>query len=450
VASFAPVDGEATLRSFVAYLDAAEEAEETLEATQPADQDSVKLMTVHAAKGLEFECVFVPSVAASEGKGGAKVYSLFPNTRASNPLTSRTELPFEVREDADHLPRFEGKVGDFQDAVKARALEDERRLFYVALTRAKQRLAVTASWWYGRDKREKGPSQFWDELEPLAERDLLTVVRKDEKPAENPMFEAMESRREWPPPARAGTDDRLFVDGWGVAADSIVDGATTIDSLLDKLSADERTTAAALIAEHEQDLSMIAAAVTPPAPAEPDVPEIVSATRWIALQNGDVTAWDLVRPLPERPTIARRIGTEVHRLIEERNRGISPFANEHDLDEPGAHTEPSRIGQLLERWKELGYADRTLARLPSGEPMVELPFAMKKDGRIIRGRIDAVYETDDGGLEIVDWKAGSGASKPDGNQISLYVEALGQFDGDSLRLIRAAYVRLAAEERELP
>ncbi|MFN2594222.1 MAG: UvrD-helicase domain-containing protein, partial [Actinomycetota bacterium] len=440
VASFAPVDGEATLRSLLAYLDAAEEAEETLEATQPADQDSVKLMTVHSAKGLEFECVFVPSVAASESKNG-KVYSLFPNTRASNPLTSRTELPYEVREDREHLPKFKGKVGDFQEAVKLRALEDERRLFYVALTRAKQRLAVTASWWYGRDKREKGPSQFWEELEPLSESGLLEVVRKDDKPEENPMFEAMEDRREWPPVARVGIDDALFDDGWGVAADSVVDGSVTVESLLEQLSPDERAQAEALIAEHEQDLSLIAAAMTPPAPAEPEVPEIVSATRWIALQNGDITAWDLVRPLPERPTIARRIGTEVHRRIEERNRGISPFANEHDLDEPGAVSEPSKIGKLLDRWEELGYNERTIARLPSGEPMIELPFAMKKEGRIIRGRIDAVYETDDGGLEIVDWKTGSVPEHKDDDQISLYAAALAAAAQEK-RPVRVTYAQI--------
>ena len=48
----------------------------------------MKLMTVHSAKGLEFECVFVPSVASAIGKSGEPVYSIFPNTRASNPLTS--------------------------------------------------------------------------------------------------------------------------------------------------------------------------------------------------------------------------------------------------------------------------------------------------------------------------------------------------------------------------
>ena len=99
VASFAPIEGEATLRSFIAYLDAAEDAEETLDASQPAEQDSVKLMTVHSAKGLEFECVFVPSVAAKKNAKGVHVWSIFPSTRASNPLTSVAELPYEVRED---------------------------------------------------------------------------------------------------------------------------------------------------------------------------------------------------------------------------------------------------------------------------------------------------------------------------------------------------------------
>ncbi|MDQ3877752.1 MAG: ATP-dependent helicase, partial [Actinomycetota bacterium] len=351
VASFAPVEGEATLRSFIAYLDAAEDAEETLDATQPADQDSVKLMTIHSAKGLEFECVFVPSVASAISKSsGEPVYSIFPNTRASNPLTSYAELPYEVREDSGHLPKFDGKLNDFLKAVRERVIEDERRLFYVALTRAKQRLAVTAAWWYGRDQKEKGPSPFWSEVAALEKDGLVECVENADMPETNPMFDAMEDRREWPPVARIGVGDSLFLDGWGAAADSVVDGSVTIESLLETLSPEERASAEALIAEHEQDLSLIAAAVTPPAPAEPEVPEIVSATRWIALQNGDITAWDLVRPLPERPTIARRIGTEVHRLIEERNRGISPFANEHDLDEPGAVSEPSKIGKLLQRW----------------------------------------------------------------------------------------------------
>ncbi|GIV34638.1 MAG: DNA helicase [Chitinophagales bacterium] len=85
--------------------------------------DTVKLMTIHAAKGLEFECVFVSGLEEN----------LFPNA-----------LSLDSRED----------------------LEEERRLFYVAITRAKSRLTLT----YARSRYRYGnliycePSRFIDEL----------------------------------------------------------------------------------------------------------------------------------------------------------------------------------------------------------------------------------------------------------------------------------------------
>ncbi|HEX2294372.1 MAG TPA: ATP-dependent DNA helicase [Actinomycetota bacterium] len=423
VAAFAPVEGEATLRSFIAYLDAADAAEETLDATQPADQDSVKLMTVHTAKGLEFECVFVPSLSAGVGKTGEPIFSIFPNTRASNPLTSYSELPYEVREDAEHLPKFEGKLADFQKAVRDRVLEDERRLLYVALTRAKQNLAVTAAWWYGRDQQPKGPSPFWTELAELD--DLVDCVARADVPDANPLFVAMEDRRTWPPAARIGEDDELFVDGWGRAADEVVSGARPAASWLADLSDDERAEAERLIAAYEDDLQVIAAAVTPRPPAEPSVPDFVSATAHVRLGKREIEAWDLVRPLPDRPTRARRLGTEVHRMIEERSRGIAAFPDEGELDEPGAVGGGDVRADLLAHWEASGYGDRPLAVLPSGEPMVELPFTLARGGRFIRGRIDAVYEGPDGGLEIVDFKTGRRFEVDDEHdQLALYAEAL--------------------------
>jgi DNA helicase-2/ATP-dependent DNA helicase PcrA len=425
VASFAPVEGEATLRTLIDYLDAAEDAEETLEATQPADQDSVKLMTVHSAKGLEFECVFVPSAAASANRSGEKVWSIFPNTVAPNPLTSYSELPYEVREDAEHLPSFTpGKLADFQKAVKDRVIEDERRLFYVALTRAKQRLAVTASWWYGRDKREKGSSIFWDELDALEESGLVEVVRRDDMPEGNPLFEAMQDRAVWPPAPRIGVDDPLFPQGWGSAADQIVAGDVAIDSLVAGLDANEHAAAVELISAHDDDLGTIASAMVDEAPAQPSVPDILSATSLVRLGTNDITAWDLVRPLPDRPTTARRIGTEVHRRIEEQSRGMSPFADETELDKPSKIAKSSLITELIDNWQGSGYAERKIAELPSGEPMVELPFALRWNGRIVRGRIDAVYETEEGGLEIVDFKTGARFEPAEQDQLAIYASAL--------------------------
>jgi DNA helicase-2/ATP-dependent DNA helicase PcrA len=424
VASFAPVEGEATLRSFIAYLDAAEAAEETLEATQPADQDSVKLMTVHTAKGLEFECVFVPSVAAATNKHGDPIYSIFPNTRASNPLTSYSELPYEVREDAEHLPKFEGKLADFQKAVRDRVLEDERRLFYVSLTRAKQNLAVTASWWYGRDKQPKGPSPFWQELAELEEAGLVECVARADAPEENPLFLAMEDRRQWPPEPRIGAADDLFPDGWGAAADAVVAGTTPVASLLGGLPADERAEAERLVASFEDDLQVIAAGLGKRSTCEPKMPDFVSATSQVRLGKREIGPWTLARPLPERPTAERRLGTEVHRLIEERLRGMGVFPDEDELDEPGQVAGDDVRDALLAQWESAGYGAKTLAALPSGESMVELPFTLRRDGRFVRGRIDAVFEAP-GGIEIVDFKTGQRFEvDEEHDQLALYAEAL--------------------------
>jgi RecB family exonuclease len=57
--------------------------------------------------------------------------------------------------------------------------------------------------------------------------------------------------------------------------------------------------------------------------------------------------------------------------------------------------------------------------------MVELPFTLRKDDKVIRGRIDAVYETDAGGLEVVDFKTGARFERSDeADQLEVYAEAL--------------------------
>ena len=56
--------------------------------------------------------------------------------------------------------------------------------------------------------------------------------------------------------------------------------------------------------------------------------------------------------------------------------------------------------------------------------MAELPFVLKVGPRLVRGRIDAVYETDDGGLEVVDFKTGSPEDVDGVDQLDLYAVAL--------------------------
>ena len=435
VAAFSPLEGEATLRSLLAFLDAAEEADETLESSQPAAADSVKLMTVHAAKGLEFECVFVPSVASSTNSKGDYVYSVFPDNRMSNPMTSHAQLPYQVREDACHLPAFDGNSSRFAQAVKERVAEDERRLLYVATTRAKQHLGVTAAWWYGRGDRVVGPSLFWNDLAELETTGAVEVVERVERPEAseaNPTFAALSEESSWPPAPRSGIDDPLFEGGWGAAAEAALASKDAYDQFVAALSEEERAQHELLRAGHLSGLELIAEAVTSkPTPESEPVPEIISATDHVSLTAARLDPAELSRPLPERPSDARAIGTEVHRVIEQLLREahggeaqVSSLPDESELDEPLGVEDRDEIERRLEFFRALGYTDRTLARLPSGELMIELPFALRIGSRIVRGRIDAVFEDDSGGFELVDFKTGARFESEDEDQLGLYAAAL--------------------------
>ncbi|MFA5163601.1 MAG: ATP-dependent DNA helicase [Patescibacteria group bacterium] len=113
------------------------------------DADVVKIMTVHAAKGLEFKYVFLPNLVDKQ----------FPSIHRGEKI----ELPEPlVREKTTSSSDFH--------------LEEERRLFYVALTRAKDELYLTAAKDYG-GAREKKPSKFITEMGIVADSPVNLDVK---------------------------------------------------------------------------------------------------------------------------------------------------------------------------------------------------------------------------------------------------------------------------------
>ncbi|HEY2942817.1 MAG TPA: ATP-dependent DNA helicase, partial [Vicinamibacteria bacterium] len=114
--------------AFVAHLDLLREAgDDPAVAEADFDQDAVSVLTVHKAKGLEFPLVFLVSCVEQK----------FPVKRRPDPL----ELPPELVE--------EGLGG-----VDAH-LHEERRLFYVGMTRAKEELVLTSAGDYGTARIRK-------------------------------------------------------------------------------------------------------------------------------------------------------------------------------------------------------------------------------------------------------------------------------------------------------
>ena len=142
VAEFQAVDGEVSLPALLAYLTAQDEFGNGLDLATPTAADSVKLLTVHRAKGLEWDHVFLVGVCETR----------FPSNRSRTLWTSSPAvLPAPLRGDAGDLPQLAGYDKAALDAYRvgsrAHDQEEELRLGYVAFTRAAHRLAVSSYLW---------------------------------------------------------------------------------------------------------------------------------------------------------------------------------------------------------------------------------------------------------------------------------------------------------------
>ncbi|MGH9863298.1 MAG: ATP-dependent helicase [Candidatus Acidiferrales bacterium] len=149
-----------TLSEFIQYFDYFQEAGGKIDLPEESlNPDVVQLMTVHAAKGLEFDSVFVLRLNRGD----------FP----SRPRSPLFEFPEELMK--EELP-----VGDFQ-------IQEERRLCYVALTRARERLALSTL-----TAPRKQPSVFLEDIlrDAHAARDIEPVRPAPPPPASPPPSQA--------------------------------------------------------------------------------------------------------------------------------------------------------------------------------------------------------------------------------------------------------------------
>lgn len=142
VKSFEVNHEKANVNAVVDYIELLQELGESPLAadTDWTENDAVNILTIHSAKGLEFPVVFIVNLVAQR----------FPSMERREQIPIPEELIKEV------LPQ-----GDFH-------LQEERRLFYVAMTRAKERLYLTVADYYGEGKREKKLSPFiFESMEEL-------------------------------------------------------------------------------------------------------------------------------------------------------------------------------------------------------------------------------------------------------------------------------------------
>ena len=488
-AAFAGDVQEPTLGAFLAYLAAAEDQEFGLEAGRVGAADSVKLATVHAAKGLQWAAVIVPGLA-----DGAQAHMFPARPRVTTRWTENPRLlPFGLRGDTADLPGLAGLDGeslsDFADACGERDLAEERRLSYVAATRAAFWLACTGYWW-GSGTSALGPSVFLAEIRAACESGAGTVAHWAPEPepgAENPAL-AEPAAALWPATAAgaryeaaraagalvdeaiaaasapASTTSNAAAATSSAAAASATSAASAAattplrgrdqqrlrrdqrhlhprDSGADRLSDADQALIAAwsrdtslLLAEREQRRGEQVTSVV--------LPQRIPVSSLVTIARDPAEyAQQVRRPMPRPPAPHAHRGTAFHRWLEERF-GPQRLLDPGDLpgaadDEPGEIADPE-LTALMQRFE----AGEWAGRWPSE---VEVPFETLIGGRLVRGRIDAVFaDSPGGGFDVVDWKTGrqprsAAESRAAAVQLAAYRIAWAGLAGVSVGQVRAAF-----------
>lgn len=433
-AQFTGFDGRTDLTAFLAFLEAAADAENGLDVGAVSAADTVKLLTVHKAKGLEWRVVSVPGLAAK----------VFPAERGRRRWsTAAAVLPNPLRGDASDLPPRPAltsrALAAFGKECAADDADEERRLGYVAFTRARERLLLSGYWWGETQKGRKGPSVLLEEVAGLGS----PLVRVDRWVPEEVVGEhnplAAQAGRDvpWPAPYDPAALARRR------HAAELVRAAPPRRPPLEHLDEAVRAQAHAWYADADALLAELCAGRAPV--REVQLPRRLTTTQVVALRaDPDGLARSLARPLPAAPAAAARRGTRFHRWVESRY-GQRPLL---DPDEPPGAGEPdpaaAELAELQDRFLESPYGAR--------DPVaIEAPFELVVGGRVLRGRIDAVYADPDG-FDVIDFKTGQPPRDfaAAALQLSVYRLAWADLAGVEPAAVRAGFLYVRPGELRRP
>lgn len=443
VSGFVDTAEHATLGAFLGWLTEAEQRDRLSPRQDEPEPGAVQVLSIHGSKGLEWDVVAIPRMVDDE---------LPSKPRSTKGWLAFGSLPDEFRGDRDEIPELVWRgvqsQAEFDEAVRAyaaenrdRHAEEERRLAYVGVTRARSELLLSGSWWASQ-KSPRSPSVFLRELAQVGAIDSAALPTSSEHD-ENPRV-ADASRVRWPLDPLGGR--RASVER---AAELVREAAA-------------RPSGAGIGTQLADELRMLLEERRRRSESRRGgaVPVRVPASRFKDyVDDPAAVAAELARPMPQRPYRATRIGTLFHSWVEHRalDDGVAsapPGGDDLDtldveLDFDGADevSDPTeaRLAALRETFAASEWGDRR-------PDAVELELHLPLDGHVFVCKLDAVYavepESELGARgirhQVVDWK--TGAAPRDARelelrqtQLALYRLAYSRWSGVPVEQIDAVF-----------
>jgi ATP-dependent helicase/nuclease subunit A len=363
--------GYATLARIAEHIDALTAGDESTAVLEALD--AVNLMTVHASKGLEFPIVFVVNLA--KGASGP-------------PRPIRLIVDGEGGEPSVSIGPF---VSETDELEREREKQETRRLMYVALTRARDRLYLSSALKDGVLQAGRGS---------LAEvlPDSIKVL----------FSHAATTFDEFATAAWTGQSGRTFE--WRICRPPVAAPEVPAESMAG-------TAEPGGAEDHFERV------------ADPGAVVRVPVTQWLADAAADVGA-------PHGVARDAVVGTLVHRLFQFGDRpGVplspadeAPFARALLRAEERAVLEDVErvVDDALGAWRSMRVRGDVAAVLSAGRRSYEVPFSLRAIGPdgpcILRGTIDCLVHRDDGSTVVIEFKTGRRREQHQ-RQLDVYVEA---------------------------
>jgi DNA helicase-2/ATP-dependent DNA helicase PcrA len=434
-----------TISTFLEWLKIADTEEGGLKPVSvAANKHAVQILTIHAAKGSEWDFVAVPGLVTENFPSSGKSLDLWTSNSAA--------LPISLRGDASQFDDFVFPLNSpkhvevrkaldvVKDSWKKRREEEEWRLAYVAFTRAKINLLATASW-FGNGMDSVDASSLYNLVESVV----------DSVDSNNKIFVMPKPTTENP----TRTQPRTGI--WPVKSPRTEIVQESVEYVLktSEFSSPQELLGAAKSPEQiglaNDAIALITEVGERSAGLQVKLPTRMSVSTLVNLaQDSDALALNIRRPMPNHIDKFARRGTAFHLWVE------SQYKDPQVLDEDdlygieGALIDSDEIPfeDLKAKWLESDWSKRDPA--PGG---IEVPFETVLGGVLLRGRIDAVYEKD-GRYEVVDWKTGKTKSGDDlaaaAIQLAMYRLAYSKLFGIKIENISAAFHYVGSNETVRP